>query len=133
MVQYVITGLSLPVRGANASTSFKIFFSITYGSSPTFVLNFNNLQINQSYNASAKTGVSSLLSPLAIGAYNVTIFAWNLVSNVTFTDTYQVGNPILNQNFSILTSGISPFVFVFGSAINFQVDMSNGSNVYIFI
>ncbi len=133
--QYEITVLGLLKNYASPNQAFNLQFPILTGTAPNFSLDFENQNIQITYNEFNKIATSNSISGLSVGLYNFRLIVSNLASYVILNGTFEIGSPIVNPSFQIinnsLTSSDNSFVYDYGNPLVFSLNMQSGSNVGI--
>jgi hypothetical protein len=138
ITQYIedpITNVQLLNTSVIYSAAFRIMIQVSNGTSPIIEFWLNgNKDMGFVFASSTGLGLSSLYTMVPVGINNVTMIAYNNVSNLTTFDTLQVNYKILNPTLNCSSpvaymNGVN--YYYFGSNISCILDMQSGSNILL--
>ena len=137
-VQNEITGLKLLEYGVSTLTPlFQVNFKFLTGSMINDLRFYfeNQLDSSLSFDSLGLVGKSSVYkSPFVSNLYNVTLYAFNFVSSLSYTCLFEISTPILGPvlNLTPLGSILTPLIYEFNnSPIKFTISLASGSNVRV--
>lgn len=132
-VEDPIKNLTLLNNTVSQNTPFQLIASIQSGTNPVVSLWLNGIKDNGfTFNSAQLIGISSPFATALPGLNNVTINAYNNVSNVTIHSTILVAYSIQNATITCLspTAVINGIIYyAFGTIINCTLNMLSGSDV----
>ena len=125
--QYPIVNLHLLNKGYPLYKPVNVSFAIDQGSEVTFEFYFDGVQCPTEFWTNTKTGSTSpLLAAYPVGIHEVSIRAYNFISDVTLNSTFIIEYPITNAFVSLDRSIIVP-----GWSITFLAGMQFGTSAKI--
>lgn len=137
-IENPIFGLDLLNSTVSLNQPARLAIAVRNGTNPTVKLWVNGiLDLGFTFDVTSRLGFSSSLATLNLGTNNITLVAFNYVSNETLFRIFYGAYPIVNAELNCFTTSANSSILVtnpnnafnFGNIVGCRLNMSRGSDV----